>query len=121
MFDTSSSLYIYGNVIEKWNLHLQVVFHVPGTGLYAFIHLIIVLIMSNKYFCFYFTQKNKTKHGEFKYLFKFPCVHACSVPSVMSNSLQLQGLYSTRILSPWDSPNKDTGWVAIPSSRGSYT
>lgn len=64
MFDTSSSLYIYGNVIEKWNLHLQVVFHVPGTGLYAFIHLIIVLIMSNKYFLFH--TKNKTKHREFK-------------------------------------------------------
>ena len=48
MFDTSS-LYIYGTVIEKGNLHLKVVFRVPGTGLYAFIHLIIALIMSNNY------------------------------------------------------------------------
>ena len=34
--------------------------------------------------------------------------------SVMSNSLQPLGLYSR-----WNSPGQDTGWVAIPFSRGS--
>ena len=30
-------------------------------------------------------------------------------PSVMSNSLQLHGLYPTRLLCPWNSPGKNTG------------
>ena len=34
---------------------------------------------------------------------------ACSVPSVMSNSLQPYGLYPARLLCPWDSPGKNTG------------
>ena len=34
MSDTSPSLYIYGTVTEKGNLHLQVVFHVPGVFVY---------------------------------------------------------------------------------------
>ena len=40
---------------------------------------------------------------------KIPCMHACSVASVMSNSVQLYGLWLTRLLCPWDSPGKNTG------------
>ena len=39
--------------------------------------------------------------------------------SVVSNSLQPHGLWTTRLLCPWDSPGKNTGVVAISSSRGS--
>ena len=35
-------------------------------------------------------------------------VCACSVASVMSNSLWLYGLQPTRLLSPWDFPGKNT-------------
>ena len=34
---------------------------------------------------------------------------ACSVASVMSDSLQPYGLLPTRLLCPWDSPSKNTG------------
>ena len=34
-------------------------------------------------------------------------------------STQLYGLYPARHLCPWDSPGKNTGAVAISSSRGS--
>ena len=34
--------------------------------------------------------------------------------SVMSDSLRPHGLYS-----PWNSPGQNTGWVAVPFSRGS--
>ena len=40
-------------------------------------------------------------------------VHACS------DSLRPHGLKPTRLLCPWDSPGKNTGGFAIPSSRGS--
>ena len=33
----------------------------------------------------------------------------CSVTSVMSNSLQSYGLQPSRLLNPWDSPDKNTG------------
>ena len=36
----------------------------------------------------------------------------------MSTSLQLNGLWLTRLLRPWDSPGKSPGWVAVPFSRG---
>ena len=36
-------------------------------------------------------------------------VHACSVPSFISDSLQPRGLWSTRFLCPWSSPGKSTG------------
>ena len=36
-------------------------------------------------------------------------VRACSVNSVVSNSLQPYGVQPARILSPWDSPGKNTG------------
>ena len=39
--------------------------------------------------------------------------------SVVSYSLQPRGLLPTRLLCPWDSPGKNTEWVAILSSRGS--
>ena len=37
------------------------------------------------------------------------CVHACQVASVISDSLQPHGLWPTRLLCPWDSPDKNTG------------
>ena len=37
------------------------------------------------------------------------CIHACSVTSVMSNSLQPRGLSPARLRCPWDSPGKNTG------------
>ena len=36
------------------------------------------------------------------------CMPACSVSSVMSDSLWSYGLYLTRLLSPWDAPGKNT-------------
>ena len=42
-----------------------------------------------------------------------------SVASVMSNSLQPHAPQPTRLLCPQDFPGKNTGWVAVPSSRGS--
>ena len=36
------------------------------------------------------------------------CMCACSVASVVSDSLQLYGPWLTRLLSPWDSPGKNT-------------
>ena len=36
-------------------------------------------------------------------------MRACSVTSVMSNSLQPYGWYPTRLLCPWGSPGKNTG------------
>ena len=35
------------------------------------------------------------------------CVHV--VPSVVSDSLRLHGLYPARLLCPWDAPGKNTG------------
>ena len=43
----------------------------------------------------------------------------CSVASVVSNFFQPFGLEPTRLLCLWDSPGKNTGVVAMPSSRGS--
>ena len=45
--------------------------------------------------------------------------HVCCVASVISDSLQPYGLQPSRLLCPQDSPGKNTGVVAIPSSRGS--
>ena len=36
-------------------------------------------------------------------------MHACSVTSVVSNSLRPYGLQSAKILCPWDFPSKSTG------------
>ena len=36
-------------------------------------------------------------------------VHACSVASVVSSSLRPHGLQTTKLLCPWDSPDKNTG------------
>ena len=38
-------------------------------------------------------------------------------PSVVSDSLGPQGLQPTRLLCSWDSPGKNTEWVAISFSR----
>ena len=35
--------------------------------------------------------------------------HACSVTSVLSDSLRPYRLYPTRLLCPWDAPGKNTG------------
>ena len=35
-------------------------------------------------------------------LLSWPCMHACSVTSVVSDSLQPYGLYPARLLCPWD-------------------
>ena len=37
----------------------------------------------------------------------------------MSNSLQLDGLWPTRLLCPWNSPGKNIAWVASPFFTGS--
>ena len=37
------------------------------------------------------------------------CLHAFSAASAVSNFLQLYGLQPARLLSPWDSPGKNTG------------
>ena len=47
------------------------------------------------------------------------CVRACAVISVVSDSLQPHGLEPTRLFCYWDFPGKNTGLVAISSSRGS--
>ena len=39
--------------------------------------------------------------------------------SAVSDSLQPHGLQPTRFLCPWDSPDKNTDWGAMPSTRGS--
>ena len=36
-------------------------------------------------------------------------VHACQVASFVSDSLRPCGLWPTRLLCPWDSPDKNTG------------
>ena len=43
----------------------------------------------------------------------------CSVSSVVSNSVQPYGLQPARLLCPWDSSGKNTGWVTVPFSRES--
>ena len=48
-------------------------------------------------------------------------LHACSVVSVMSNSLWSSGLWSTRILCPWDSPGKNTGVSCHAVLQGIFT
>ena len=44
--------------------------------------------------------------------------YLCSSISVMSDPLWPFGLWSARLLCPWYSPGKNTGVVAISSSRG---
>ena len=46
------------------------------------------------------------------------CVHMCWVASIISKSLQPYRPQSLRLLSPRDSPGKNTG-IAMPSSSGS--
>ena len=44
--------------------------------------------------------------------------HVCASCLVTSNSLQPRGLQPARLLCPWNFPGKNTGVVAISSSRG---
>ena len=60
----------------------------------------------------------KPRYYIYIYVFHM-CVHVCQVASVISNSVQPCKLYPARPLCPWDSPGKNTGVVAMPSSRGS--
>ena len=53
------------------------------------------------------------------YIYIYIYIHGCSVASVTSNSLLPCGLQPARLLSPWDSPSKNTGMGCIHSSRGS--
>ena len=46
-----------------------------------------------------------------------PCMHACSVASVMSESLQLYGLQPARVLCPWEF-SRQLELLTTPSSRG---
>ena len=46
-------------------------------------------------------------------------VRACSVASVMSDSLRLHGLQPTRLFCPWDSPGKNAGADCCAHLRGS--
>ena len=45
------------------------------------------------------------------------CARVCSLLSrvFVSDSLGPHGLQPARVLGPWNSPGKDTEWVAIPS------
>ena len=49
------------------------------------------------------------------------CVHVCmcTITSFLSDSLWPHGLKPARLLCPWDSPDNNTGVVAMSSSRGS--
>ena len=48
----------------------------------------------------------------------YVCMHACSVLSVMSDSLQPHGLQPAKLLCPWNFPCKNTEkWVSIFSSK----
>ena len=48
-------------------------------------------------------------------------MHACALSgSVMSNSLQLLGLWLTRLLCPWDSPGKNTGMGCYTLLQGIF-
>ena len=50
------------------------------------------------------------KHNKPKcYTTRYECVSVCVICSVVSNSLQPQGLYPTRLLCPCKSPGKNTG------------
>ena len=46
-------------------------------------------------------------------------IQVCVSHSVVPNSLQPHQLQPARLLYPWDSPGKDTEWVAISISRRS--
>ena len=64
------------------------------------------------------TKSLKRQTIDFKLYLK--AVHACSVTSVMSNSLRPYGLSIAWLLCPWDSPGKNTGAGCMPSFRGSF-
>ena len=52
----------------------------------------------------------------------FPLIMSSALPcSVVSNSLRPHGLQTIRLLCPLNFPGKDTGWVTIPFSLGSWT
>ena len=57
-------------------------------------------------------------HPEFKVLHNLFIKSETVSYSVVSHSLQTHELYPARLLSPWDSPGKNTG-ASIPFSKGS--
>ena len=60
---------------------------------------------TNIHFIYYPVELKKTKHSTRKHWKMFSRVS----PSVVSDSLQPHGLWTTRLLCPWDSPGKNTG------------
>ena len=54
------------------------------------------------------------------YIYYTPYVCACMLSYFSRvHSVQPYKLYPARLLCPWDSPGKNTGVIAMPSSRGS--
>ena len=51
---------------------------------------------------------SKRRHSLENYYYHY-CMHLCLVTSVMSDSLEPCGLQPSKLLSPWDSPGKNTG------------
>ena len=51
---------------------------------------------------------SKRRHSLENYYYHY-CMHLCLVTSVMSDSLEPYGLQPSKLLSPWDSPGKNTG------------
>ena len=47
------------------------------------------------------------------------CMHACSVASVVSNSVRSRGLQPTRLFCPWNSSGKNTGMDCCAVLQGS--
>ena len=78
-------------------------------------------ILSNTGNCtqyFVITYKGRKKIYIYVYVYFLVYVYARSAASVVSDSAT-QGAVAARLLCPWDSPDKNTEWAAMPSSRGS--
>ena len=62
---------------------------------------------------------SKSKHISFS-VKPIQHVQACTIASVVSDSLWPRGLWPTRLLSPWDSPGKNTGVSCHTLLRGIF-
>ena len=67
--------------------------------------------------CFYVTY---VRYSVFTYRLISLYVRACSVTSVISNSLRPYGLQPTRLFCPWDSPDKNIGVDCHPLLQGIF-
>ena len=84
------------------------------------LYYIASVFLNNK--CYSKTKKKKKTTGKFLSSDLEPnsfYICACSVASVLSNSLRPHGLLLDRLLCPWDYPTRILEWVAMPSFRGS--